>query len=144
MQNVGRSLHREGGSGAPGVQSAVKVLVEIQKYVNIVFLKDVELAASFAVESSSLALSDTEAKKLERLEKERFKRKSGQFGGGSEAKRTSSGPVDKSTVRCFKCWGFGHYSRDWECPKNQPGTGVQTPPQQHQLQIQHHPPGWSN
>ena len=49
------------------------------------------LAASFAVESSSLALSDTEAKKLERLEKERFKRKGGQFGGGSEAKRTSSG-----------------------------------------------------
>ena len=49
MQNVGRSLHREGGSGAPGVQSAVKVLVEIQKYINIVFLKDVELAASFGV-----------------------------------------------------------------------------------------------
>ena len=124
--------HREGGSGAPGVQSAVKVLVEIQKYINIVFLKDVELAASFAVESSSLALSDTEAKKLERLEKERSKRKGGQFGGGSEAKRTSSGPVDKSTVRCFKCWGFGHYSRNWECPKNHPGTGVQTPPQQNQ------------
>ena len=71
MQNVGRSLHREGCSGAPGVQSAVKILVEIQKYVNIVFLKDVELAASFAVESSSLALSDAEAKKLERLDKAR-------------------------------------------------------------------------
>ena len=49
---MGMSLHREDGSGAPGVQSALKVLVEIQKHINIVFLKDVELAASFAVESS--------------------------------------------------------------------------------------------
>ena len=79
MQNVGRSMHREGGTGAPGVQSAVQVLVEIQKYINIVFLKDVELAASFAVESLSLALSDAEAKKLERLDKARSKRKGGQF-----------------------------------------------------------------
>ena len=80
--------------------------MESQKYINIVFLKDVELAASFAVESSLLALSDAEAKKLERLDKERYKRKSGQLGGGGEAKRASSGSVDKSTVRCFKCWGY--------------------------------------
>ena len=38
-----------------------------------------ELAESFAVESSSLALSDAEAKKLERLDKARSKRKGGQF-----------------------------------------------------------------
>ena len=94
MQNVGRSLHREGGSGAPGLQSLVKVLVDIQKYINIVFLKVVELAASFAIESLSLTLSDAEAKKSERLDK------------GGKGKRTSSGPVDKSTVRCFKCWGY--------------------------------------
>ena len=119
MQNVGRSMHREGGTGAPGVQSAVKVLVEIQKYINIVFLKDVELAASFAVESSSLALSDAEAKKLERLDKARSKRKGGQFGGVVEAQRANSGPVDRSTVKCFQCGGYGHYSRDWECPQNQ-------------------------
>ena len=66
------------------------------------------------------------------------------MGGGGGAQRASSGPVDKSMVRCFQCGGYGHYSRDWECPKNHPDTGVQTPPQQNQLQIQHYPTGWSN
>ena len=75
MQNVDRSVYSKEGTESPGVQAAVKILIKVQKYIGIVFVKEVELAASFAAESSSLALSDMETKKLERLDKERNKRK---------------------------------------------------------------------
>ena len=70
MQNVGRSVYRKGGTETPGVQAAVKILIKVQKYIRIVFVKEFELAASFAAESSSLALSDMETKKLERGEEQ--------------------------------------------------------------------------
>ena len=92
-----------------------------------------ELAASFAAESDLLALNETETKKLERLDKEKNKRKDVKSKGG-DVKR--AGPLDKSSIRCYKCWGWGHYFRDWECPLNQkngdgPGPRTQsTQPQQ--------------
>ena len=85
----------------------MKILVEVQKNIGIVFNKDVELATSFAAESDSLALNKTETKKLERLDKEKNKRKDVKSKGG-DVKR--AGPPDKSSLRCYKCWG--HYSRD--------------------------------
>ena len=136
-------MHRKGSSDVQGVQAAVKILVEIQKYIGIVFNKDVELAASFAAESVSLALTDTETKKLERLDKERNKRKGDKQVGSVENKR----PYDKSTVRCYKCWGWGHYSRDWDCPmnQNQKNDPRNQSSQPQQLQIQHQQgAGWSN
>ena len=53
MQNVGRALKRREEEEVKGVQSAVRILTETQKYFNIVFSKDVELAASFVGESSN-------------------------------------------------------------------------------------------
>ena len=145
MQNVGRSVYRKGGTESSGVQAAVKILIEVQKYIGIVFVKDVELAASFAAEISSLALSDTETKKLGQLDKERNKRKGDKSYGGEDGKQAY---LDKSTVRCFKCWGWGHYSRDHECPLYQQGDASSRMPQQTngQLQLQHHShgQGWSN
>ena len=144
---MGRSLYRKEESETKGIQAAVKILVEVQKYIGIVFNKDVELAASFAAESDSLALNETETKKLERLDKERNKRK-GEKSEGGDVKR--AGPPDKSSVRCYKCWGWGHYSRDWECPLNQkngdgPGPRPQSAqPLQLQLQHQIQGQGWSN
>ena len=144
---MGRSLYRREESETKGVQASVKILVQVQKYIGIVFNKDVELAASFAAESDSLALNETEAKKLERLDKERNKRKNNKSEGG-DVKR--AGPPDKSPVRCYKCWGWGHYSRDWECPLNQkngdgPGPSTRTQSAQpQQLQLQHQGQGWSN
>ena len=100
-------MYRREKSETKEVQAAVKILVEVQKYIGIVFNKDVELATSFAAESDSLALNKTETKKLERLDKERTKRKNDKSEGG-DWKR--AGPPDKSSIRCYKCWG--HYSRD--------------------------------
>ena len=100
IQNVGRSLYRREESETKGVQAAVKILVEVQKYIGIVFNKDVELAASFAAESDSLALNETENKKLERLDKERNKRKGDKSEGGDVRR---AGPPEKSSLRCYKC-----------------------------------------
>ena len=93
-------MYRREESETKGVQAAMKILVEVQKYIGIVFNKDVELSASFAAESDSLALNETETKKLQRLDNERTKRKSDKSEGG-DVKR--AGPPDKSSVRCFKC-----------------------------------------
>ena len=142
MQNIGRSLHWKDGPEVAGVQSAVRTLVSIQKYIKIVFTKDVDLAASFAADAASLAMTDTEIKKLDRLDKERSKKKGAQTEGDGPLKKFMTNP-DKSFVQCYKCWNYGHYARDWACPKNRPGAeGAsvdQRPPGQ--LQIQHHPRG---
>ena len=147
VQNIGRSLHRKDGPEVAGVQSAVRTLVSIQKYIKIVFTKDVDLAASFAADAASLAMTDTEIKKLDRLDKERSKKKGAQTEGDGPLKKFMTNP-DKSFVQCYKCWNYGHYARDWACPKNRPGAeGAsvdQRPPGQ--LQIQHHPrgDGWTH
>ena len=91
MQNVGRALKRREEEEVKGVQSAVRT----QKYINIVFSKDVELAASFAGESSTLALTETENKKLERLDREREKKNN----AGSQFKKPK---IDKS----YNLWPF--------------------------------------
>ena len=108
MQNVGRALKRREEEEVKGVQSAVRILTETQKYINIVFSKDVELAASFAGESSSLALTETENKKLERLDKEREKKNS----AGSQFKKPK---IDKSNIKCYACGDYGHYAGSLEC-----------------------------
>ncbi len=95
MQNVGRALKRR-EEEVKGVQSAVRILTETQKYINIVFSKDVELAASFAGESSSLALTETENKKLERLDKERERKNN----AGTQFKKPR---IDKSNIECYAC-----------------------------------------
>ena len=147
MQNIGRSLHWKDGPEVAGVQSAVRTLVSIQKYIKIMFTKNVDLAASFAADTASLAMTDTENKKLDGLDKERSKKKGAQTDGGGPPKKLMSNP-DKSFVQCYKCWNYGHYARDWACPKNRQGAGGasvdQRPPGQ--LQIQHHPrgDGWTH
>ena len=115
IQNVGRALQRRGEEEVKGVQAATKILTEVQKYVGIVFSKDVELAASFAGESSTLALSDAEVKKLERLDKERDKRKPTQMAQPYKRQR-----VDKSAIKCYKCGEYGHYASDWLCIAREP------------------------
>ena len=110
VQNVGRALQRRGEEEVKGVQAATKILTEVQKYIGIVFSKDVELATSFAGESSTLALSDAEVKKLERLDKEREKRQPMQMAQLYKRQR-----VDKSAIKCYKCGEYGHYAGDWEC-----------------------------
>ena len=108
MQNVGRALKRREEEEVKGVQSAVRILTETQKYINIVFSKDVELAASFAGESSTLTLTETENKKLERLDREREKKNN----AGSQFKKPK---IDKSYIKCYACGDYGHYAGGWEC-----------------------------
>ena len=108
MQNVGRALKRREEEEVKGVQSAVRILTETQKYINIVFSKDVELAASFAGESSSLALTETENKKLERLDKVRERKNN----AGTQFKKPR---IDKSNIECYACGDYGHFAGSLEC-----------------------------
>ena len=71
------------------------------------FSKDVELVGSFAGESSTLALTETENKKLERLDKEREK-----HNARSQFKKPR---IDKSYIRCYACGDYGHFAGSLEC-----------------------------
>ena len=147
IQNIGLSLHRKDGPEVAGVQSTVRTLVSIQKYIKIMFTKDVDLAASFAADTASLAMTDTENKKLDRLDKERLKKKGVQAEGGGPPKKFMTNQ-EKRFVQRYKCWNYGHYAQDWGCPKNRPGAEGAPMDQRlpGQLQIQHHPrgEGWSH
>ena len=77
MQVELKRREKEEVKGVQSAEIAERILTETQKYINIVFSKDVELAGSFAGESSTLALTETENKKLERLDKEREKHNAG-------------------------------------------------------------------
>ena len=70
IQNVGQALQRRGEEEVKGVQAATKILTEVQKYIGIVFSKDVELAASFAGESSTLSQQYTHSRSYKKIERE--------------------------------------------------------------------------